>query len=222
MYILPSLLVSLLLFIVLLYSAYNSFNVGILLWQEELKNIKSDTSSNSSDNWNRFKFSSDTYYDDSIEEMSVLTINDVDIKNRLKNARNHYSSTSLKDSETRSVNNKYMLPIEKIITSEKEYVNWDKVKYIWITLFVMILSTVCTGTKDMKSLLGLGHCTRVYWILYILFIVYFWFMIRVWINHVYNEYNVKTTYGYNFNSYDMKWNQGTINILITYNANNLF
>ena len=189
-YILPNLLITILLFIVLLYSAYNSFNVGINLWQQEFLKIKGDKYSKASSNESKYRFPIESCYDEWSEEMSILTFSDIDTKTRFKNAKNYYSSPSYKDSDTFSVSNKNILPIERIINNEKEYIHWGKVKYIWITLFVMILSTMWIGTKDMKSLLGLNHWSRLYWILYLLFFVYFWWMIRVWINHVLFECSI--------------------------------
>lgn len=33
---------------------------------------------------------------------------------------------------------------------------------------------------------------------------------------MYNDYFIKSNYGYNFNSYDMKWNQNTISMIIMF------
>lgn len=87
-------------------------------------------------------------------------------------------------------------------------------KFVLVTLGVVCIATISLGTKDIKSMLGVRHCSAFYWILYIWYLAYFCVMIKYWVSHVFEEHKSKLLYGYNFNKNDIRWSRKSVDLLV--------
>lgn len=144
----------------------------------------------------------------------MSTVNDQELRHRINAAKLNTSMTTFNESRSRK-SHLELFPLEKIIEQEKEYVVWSKLKLMIVTLLVVTLSTVCLGTKDVRSVLGLSICSARYWALYIIFVLFCILMIKLCIDCVFKEHRTKILYGYNFNRHDIKWGRYNVNLLVT-------
>jgi len=142
--------------------------MGVDLWQKEKgKKAKFYTDSRDSLDYG----SDDEYIDEDAEEVSLSTITDADIRQRINHKLNTSITTFNEDKSDASLNLD-LFPLEKIIENEKEFILWGKVRLILVMMGVIFLSMICLGTKDIKSALGLSHCSPTYLSLFLAYIFF--------------------------------------------------
>ena len=156
-YILPNVLMSLLLVSVLLFSTYRTLLTGFELWNKEINNPRANFY-NSMKNQPDEHDSEDEYIEDEADEISLSTITDGDLRNRMNQAKlNTTISTVMETGIRKKSTNSELFPLDRILDNESKHVQWDKIKYVVVTLSVMVIATVFLGNKDVKSLLGISH-----------------------------------------------------------------
>lgn len=175
---LPNVLMSLLLICVLIFTTYRTFLSGFELWNKEVNNPKANFY-NRVNNYGATG-SDNEYVEDEADVLSLSTITDADLRLRMNQVKLNTSISTIFESSAKKTNKDYKwYPLDRILDSETQYIQWDKLKYIIVTLSVMILSTVLLGNKDVKSLLGISQCSTFYWMLYLWYLIYLGFMISI-------------------------------------------
>lgn len=112
-YFLPPLLISMILIVILLYSTYWTLLEGISLWKEETGKARFFTKPPILDDSD-----SEEGFSDHAEEISMSSISDSEIRQRLAQAKMNTTITTIH--ETRSSKIKFdLFPLEKIIQNEK-------------------------------------------------------------------------------------------------------
>ena len=135
----PNVLVSMLLISILLFSAHRTFLIAVSLWKEDVNKKPAKFYTNEADRYDFENNSDDDYIDDGADEISMSTITDNEVRRRINQEKLNMTMTTVDENRAKSAVGD-LFPLEKLINSEKEYILWNKVKLISVTMGVVVLS----------------------------------------------------------------------------------
>lgn len=81
--------------------------------------------------------------------------------------------------------------LSKILIEENKAIPWKYFKLLLITECIVILDIILEGNKNVKSIIGISHCSFFYWALFFLVIVGLYFLIHYFIIFLTKEYEYK-------------------------------
>lgn len=135
----PNVLVSMLLISILLFSMHRTFLLAVELWKQDVSKKPAKFYTNEEDRCNLDGNSDDGYIDDEIDAVSMSTITDNEVRNRINHLKLNMTMTTVNENRD-SKSGGDLFPLEKLINNEREYILWNKVKLIFVTMGIVVLS----------------------------------------------------------------------------------
>lgn len=106
----------------------------------------------------------------------------------------------LSDSEKSNSYNLHREELKEVIRLENTHWNFDKIKYLWITLALLVLNVLLRGGKFTRSIIGIEQCSATYWLILLAFVIYCVIVTVIIIRKLKKENALKEKYGYKFHS----------------------
>ena len=117
-YIIPNVLSSMLLIVVLLLTTYRTLILGINLWKQDIHKNHAKFYTNSQDVLNFGDDSDEEYIHEDVEEISLSSLNDNEIRHR-QNHKLDTTLTTVNEERSSASKNLELFPLENIIENEK-------------------------------------------------------------------------------------------------------